>query len=101
MGDIIVNGIHYTSKYITDQELAVIESMRQGAYVTVTFDNSEMDKALFHLQSTPLEVFNKRRITDLTDSTQNPFICLGMGISDPKVEINHYVNATRKSEVTQ
>lgn len=97
----IVDGIHYTSKYITDQELAVIESMRQGAYVNVTFHNSEMDRALFHLQSTPLEVFNKRRITYFTDSTQNPFICLGMGTSDRKVEINHYVDVSREGEVIQ
>lgn len=99
MQEVVVGGVQYTSKYITDQELAVVESMRQGAYVSVIFHDSEIDAAISQLQTTPLEVFNKRRITDLTDDTKNSFICVGMETNDSKVEINHYVNATRKSEV--
>lgn len=97
----IVNGIKYTSKYITEEELAVIESMRAGANVDVTFYNSDMDVAMSHLQSTPLEVFNKRRIRDLTNRASASFVCVTMKTNDHMVGINHYVDATRKSEVTQ
>lgn len=96
-----VNGIKYTSKYITEEELAVVNSMRAGAKVDVTFSNSDMDTAMSHLQSTPLELFNKRRITDVTNRATASFVCVGMKTNDNMVEINHYVDATRKSEVTK
>ena len=97
----IVNGIKYTSKYITDEELAVVNSMRAGANVDVTFYNSDMDTAMSHLQSTPLELFNKRRITDVTNRATTSFVCVSMKTNDHMVEINHCVDVTRKSEVTQ
>lgn len=33
----IVNGINYNEKFITDEELAVVEAMRAGADVDVSF----------------------------------------------------------------
>ena len=37
----IVNGINYNEKFITDEELAVVEAMRLGADVDINFHNLE------------------------------------------------------------
>lgn len=37
----VLNGINYTEKYLTDEEKAVVEAMRKGAKVDVMFYKTE------------------------------------------------------------
>lgn len=37
----VLNGINYTEKHLTDEEMAVIEAMRMGAKVDVIFYRTE------------------------------------------------------------
>ena len=37
----VLNGINYTEKHLTDEEMAVVEAMRMGAKVDVVFYKTE------------------------------------------------------------
>ena len=46
----VLNGINYTEKHLTDEETAVVEAMRMGGKVEVHFFNSTTEAAERHAQ---------------------------------------------------
>ena len=46
----VLNGINYTERHLTDEETAVVEAMRMGGKVEVHFFNSTTEAAERHAQ---------------------------------------------------
>ena len=47
----VLNGINYTDKHLTDEEMAVVEAMRKGGQVEVYFFDSTTEAADEHALS--------------------------------------------------
>ena len=47
----VLNGINYTEKHLTDEEMAVIEAMRMGAKVEANFFQSDYNAMMEHFDS--------------------------------------------------
>ena len=59
-----LNGINYTDKHLTDEEMAVVEAMRKGGQVEVYFFDSTTEAADEHaLSLITLAEYDVREIT--------------------------------------
>ena len=60
----VLNGINYTDKHLTDEEMAVVEAMRKGGQVEVYFFDSTTEAADEHaLSLITLAEYDVREIT--------------------------------------
>lgn len=86
-----LNGINYTEKHLTDEEMAVIEAMRMGGDVDIIFYESSKEAYETHREKLK-NVLKFERITDCSDAEKNPFIAYEMKNADygSTVSISHH-----------
>ena len=61
----VLNGINYTEKRLTDEETAVINAMRMGGKVQVNFFRSDYENMSNHMDSLDKDLFFYRRNMDV------------------------------------
>jgi len=89
----VLNGINYTEKHLTDEEMAVVEAMRMGADIQANIFHSSENAAREHGMALSLKMFPDRNMHVLDTGTT----CIrfdGKGIS-----IVHYVSAKKSRRV--
>ena len=91
-----LNGIKYKSVWLTEEEKVVIDAMRAGAQATVTFYKSTFDQAEANTNKRPKNVLNERHIRDLTHG-EIPFISVCAKNESGMIELNHFVEVTKKA----
>lgn len=88
----VLNGINYTEKHLTDEEMAVVEAMRMGADIQLYIFNSSEEAAIEHGMDLSLEMFPDRRQHLLNTGTT----CIRF--DGKRISIVHYVNAKKAAE---
>lgn len=91
-----VNGKVYEAVYLTDEEKVVIDALRAGAKAVVTFHDATFEQAETNTNELPRNVLSKRYITDLTHG-RIPFINVGAENESGTIELNHFVDVTKKA----
>ena len=61
----VLNGINYTDKYLTNEETAVINAMRMGGKAQVNFFRSDYENMSNHMDSLDKDLFFYRRNMDV------------------------------------
>ena len=61
----VLNGINYTDKHLTDEETAVINAMRMGGKAQVNFFRSDYENMSNHMDSLDKDLFFYRRNMDV------------------------------------
>ena len=64
----VLNGINYTEKHLTDEETAVINAMRMGGKVEVHFFDSSEDAAERHYEELS-EIITQLRVNALASES--------------------------------
>ena len=84
--------------YLTSEEQAVIDAMRMGADVSITFYESSKEAYEAHHESVK-NVLKFERITDCSASEDNPFIAYEMKNANygSTVNIAHHHHLTKKA----
>jgi hypothetical protein len=94
----VLNGINYTEKHLTDEEAAVINAMRRGAKVDVKFYESTYETASAHSVSLAGKLPHRTWV-DLTHS-ESPFIAYEMRNEKygASVTITHIIRTKKAAE---
>lgn len=66
----VLNGINYTEKHLTDEEMAVIEAMRMGGKVEVHFFDSTEDAAEKHYEELK-DIITQKRVNALVSESSS------------------------------
>ena len=61
----VLNGINYTDKHLTDEETAVINAMGMGGKAQVNFFRSDYENMSNHMDSLDKDLFFYRRNMDV------------------------------------
>ena len=61
----VLNGINYTEKHLTDEEMAVVEAMRMGGEAQVNFFHSDYENMSNHMDSLDKDIFFYRYNMDV------------------------------------
>ena len=61
----VLNGINYTDKHLTDEEAAVINAMRMGGKAQVNFFRSDYENMSNHMDSLDKDLFFYRHNMDV------------------------------------
>jgi len=89
----VLNGINYTEKRLTDEEMAVINAMRQGGDVEVIFQESTQE--FYEEQAETMEyVLNHKDEIDCTEGEGRSFISYELKNAEycASVVISYYVD---------
>lgn len=85
-----LNGIKHTSMWVTEEEKLVIDAMRAGADIDITFYRATFEEAIKGTDELPRNLLSKRRVRDLTGAT-SPFISLAARNEDGSIQLNYFV----------
>ena len=66
----VLNGINYTEKHLTDEEMAVVEAMRMGGKVEVHFFDSTEDAAEKHYEELK-DIITQKRVNALVSESSS------------------------------
>lgn len=80
----VLNGINYTEKHLTDEEMAVVEAMRMGGKAQVNFFRSDYENMSNHMDSLDKDIFFYRHNMDVKVTSY-------FEAKSEKVTIGHFI----------
>ena len=86
-----LNGIKHKSMWVTEEEKVVIDAMRAGADVDITFYRVAFEEAIKRTDELPRNLLSKRRVRDLSHYVKRPFINIYAENEDRNIKLNYFV----------
>lgn len=87
-----LNGINYTEALLTDEELAVVWLMREGAKIEARFHEIEYDKALRNIDIVPVGSLTDVKYIDFSEESDQ-FFLLEAANKKNTVRLINYIDA--------
>ena len=96
-----INGIKHKSMWITEEEKVVIDAMRAGADVDITFYRVALEEVIKRTDELPRNLLSKRRVRDLSHHVKRPFINFYAENEDRNIRLNHFVDIEKATDGNQ